>query len=136
MVDLKVLADGRWQVTLDESATLDTDRETKLWCYRIPGQRVGKQSSFVSVHGPETLAVWSDRRNVVHALEALAKAEGWRIHQRGDHEIRILFPPDRLPEIASIIRARKVPRMTEEQKAAAKERLAPWAFEKGRTASA
>jgi hypothetical protein len=108
MLDLKSLAADRYRITLDESASEDTDRETKLWCYRLPC-RYG----FISVHGVNTLAAYT-RGRMVSKLEAL---EGVTVHQRGDQEVRILFHPDRLDAIAELLKARKRRRLSDDQKA-------------------
>jgi hypothetical protein len=109
MLDLKAQFGDRYQITYDESATDDTDRETRLWCARI-SCRFG----FISVHGPDTLAAWSNHRSVVKRLAELA---GVRVHQRGDHEIRVTFASDRLEEIACILRAKRRRRLSEEHRA-------------------
>jgi hypothetical protein len=132
MLDLKAFAGDRYRITLDPSAEDDTDHESKLWCYRIPGRTLGEHSSFVSVHAADTLAAWSDRPSIVRKLASL---DGCRVHQRGDHEIRVLFPPGRLDEVCAIIEAKRRRRMTAEQREAARDRLAPWRFEKARTSA-
>jgi hypothetical protein len=132
IIDLKAAFGNRYQIDLDES-TVGEPLAERPWMYCIAGQSVGSRGSFISVHSENLLAVWSNRRSIVHALEALP---GCKVHQRCDDEIRILFTPDRLEEIASIIRARRVPQFTAEQRCAARERLAPWRFEKSRGASA
>jgi hypothetical protein len=130
MLDLKTLAGDRYRITLDPSAEGEP-RSERCWYYRIPGQSTGGRTSFISVHGPGMLAAWSNRRQIVRRLESLP---GVCIHQRGDDEIRILFAVDRLEEVATIIRARRRPQMSEAQRRASKERLSRFQF--SRTSSA
>jgi hypothetical protein len=108
MIDLKAQFGDRYRITPDESSSVDTDRETRLWCHRIPC-RYG----FISVHGEDTLAAWTDRRGMIRRLVAL---EGVRLHQRGDREARVLFPPDRLDSVAGLLRARRRVRLSPEER--------------------
>ena len=123
MIDLKALAGDRYKITLDESAELDPSWEGRLWYYQIPGRRAGSKHSLISVHGKDTLAAWSDRYSIVRKLESLP---GVTVHQRGDHEIRVLFPPSRLDEVAEVIEARRRRRMSEATKAKVLPNLKPF----------
>jgi hypothetical protein len=51
---------------------------------------------------------------MVPKLEAL---DGVTVHQRGDHEVRVIFHPDRLDAIADLLKARKRRRLSDDQKA-------------------
>jgi hypothetical protein len=84
---------------------VDTDRETRLWCYRIPCKY-----GFISVHGPATLAAWTGSPKMVAKLVAL---DGVRVHQQGDREIRVLFPSERLDAVAELLRARRKRQVSE-----------------------
>jgi hypothetical protein len=130
VLDLKQLAGARYKIVLDPSSQVDTDRETRLWCYRIPGKAAGKppdqKTSFISVHGPETLAAWSDRPRIVRRLAALPFAH---THQRGDREIRVLFPVDRLDEVCAVIQAKRRRQVSEAERLRLAEmgrRHSPW----------
>jgi hypothetical protein len=50
------------------------------------------------------LAVYSDRPRVFHKLWAVP---GVRRHQTGDDEMRAIFPPEALEQVAAVIRAKK-----------------------------
>jgi hypothetical protein len=107
MFDLKAFAGDRYRVALDPSAE-DDPRSERLWLYRIPC-RYG----FISVHGEDTLAASTDRRGLIRRLVAL---EGVRVHQRGDREARVLFPPGRLDSVAGLLRARRRVRLSPEER--------------------
>jgi hypothetical protein len=108
-IDLKALAGNRYRITLDESAAGEPLAD-RPWSYRIPCKY-----GFISVHGPGTLAAWTGSRL---KIASLAEAPGARVHQRGDREIRVLFTPDRLDEIARLLGARRRrPRLSEEHRA-------------------
>ncbi|MGP0069159.1 MAG: hypothetical protein ACLQGP_36865 [Isosphaeraceae bacterium] len=111
MIDLKEQFVVRYRVTLDESAKVDTDREAKLWCQRIPCVR-----GFISVHGPSTLAGFTDRPKIVAMLIAIP---GVRVYQRGDSEARVLFDPEILETVAEVLKARRHRRVSD----ATRERL-------------
>jgi hypothetical protein len=85
----------------------------------IPG-RLGRIEWFcdgVDCHacplpGEVTLAVYTDRRRMHRLLLALP---GVRSHQRGDDELRAVFLPEALAEVARVIRARRKRRLSPEQ---------------------
>jgi hypothetical protein len=99
MIDLKARFGRQYRVTLDPSAEQDPGEAERPWHYRIPCR-----SGFISVHGPETLAAWTDSRPMIARLVAIP---GVRVHQRGDHEVRVLFGPETLDAVADLLRARK-----------------------------
>jgi hypothetical protein len=74
--------------------TLDPER----WPI-IPG-RLGQ----IEYHDGIELAVYSDRPRLFSKLWAIP---GVRRHQTGDQEMRALFPPEALEQVAGVIRARK-----------------------------
>ena len=111
MIDLKEQFGDRFKITLDESATVDTDREAKLWFQRIPCNR-----GFISVHGPDTLAGFTNRSKIVAKLVSIP---GVRVHQQGDAEARVLFGPEILEAVADVLQARRRRRVSE----ATRERL-------------
>jgi hypothetical protein len=74
------------------------DHDAEGWPL-IPG-RLGQ----IEHHDGTDLAVYTDRRRMHAKLLALP---GVQRHQRGDDELRALFPPDALPLVAKAIRARR-----------------------------
>jgi hypothetical protein len=105
MIDLRAFAGDRYRITLDESATVDTDRETRLWCYRMPCKY-----GFISVWGEDTLAAYTDRPKMIAKLIAVP---GVTVRQRGDAECRVTFPPDRLDTVAELLQARRKRQVSE-----------------------
>ena len=108
MINLKDLADDRYRTVLDESYQDDTARQSKLWYFRIPCQH-----GFISVHGSETLAAWTGSPRMVEKLIAIPEVE---VHQRGDSEVRVLFGPDRLDDVASVLKARRKRKISEAER--------------------
>jgi hypothetical protein len=105
MIDLRAFAGDRYRITLDPSAEDDTDHESRLWFFRIPCKY-----GFISVHGPAMLAAWTGSPKMVAKLIAL---DGLRVHQRGDREVRCLFPPERLDAVAELLQARRKRQVSE-----------------------
>jgi hypothetical protein len=99
MIDLKAFVGDRYRITPDESATVDTDRETRLWCYRIPCK-----CGFGSVWGENTLAAYTDRPKLIARLIAVP---GVTVRQRGDTEVRVILPPECLDAVAQARQARR-----------------------------
>ncbi|MGA2035031.1 MAG: hypothetical protein ABSG68_22505 [Thermoguttaceae bacterium] len=76
--------------------------------------------------GVDRLAASTDRRGgVARRIAALAFIEVW---QDGDDGITALFPLDKFDEVAALMKPRRRRQMTEEQRRAAVERLAKYAF--------
>jgi hypothetical protein len=124
MIDLHALAADHYRITLDESyEASDRTRDDRLWCYRIPCKL-----GHVYVHGPATLGAWTGRRMVVSRLAAVP---GVRVRQRGDSEITVVFPADRLDEVAAILKARRRRRLSPEHKAVAVANLKPFPRTRG-----
>jgi hypothetical protein len=107
MIDLRAFAGDRYRISLDESA--DPSRESRLWYCRIPC-RYG----FINVHGPTTLAAYTDRRRMVPKLVAV---EGVTVHQRGDSEVRVILDPSRLDAIADLHHAKRRRRLSDAERA-------------------
>ena len=113
MIDLSAIAtDHGYKLTLDESAKIDPARSSRPWYWRIPC-RYG----FISVHGQDMLAAWSKSPKMIPRLISVP---GVKVHQRGKGEVRVVFPVDRLADVAELLQARKRRRATE----AARERIA------------
>jgi hypothetical protein len=114
MIDLKAIAGIKYRIALDESKTADSTRSERLWLYRIPCKY-----GFISVHSPEMLAAWTGNRGIISRL---VEIPGVQVKQRGDREVRVLFGPDRLDAIADLLKARRRPRLTDEQRQQRSER--------------
>jgi hypothetical protein len=114
VIDLKARFGDRYKIVLDESASVDTDRETRLWCYRIPC-RYG----FISVWGEDTLAGYTDRARMISRLIAVP---GVTVRRRGDTECRVIFPPRCSDAVADVLQARRRVRLSAEER----ERRAAW----------
>jgi hypothetical protein len=114
--DLKALAIANgFKTTMDGTAAIEPSREERRWLIQIPGKM-----GFVSVHGENTLAVWSKS---FQTIKRLAELPGLKLHQRGKQEARFLFGPESLRTVAEIIRARKRRQVTPEQRQELTERL-------------
>jgi hypothetical protein len=61
--------------------------------------------------GQVALAVYTDRARLFGKLWAIP---GVKRHQTGDREMRAVFPPEALEQVASVIRAHKKPGITSE----------------------
>ena len=59
---------------------------------------------FCAMPGQLALAVYTDRLRLFQKLWAIP---GVRRHQTGDHEVRAVFPPEALEQVASVTRARR-----------------------------
>jgi hypothetical protein len=99
VIDLKRLVNGRYRIEYDPSADIDTDRETRLWCARVPCK-----FGFISVHSSTMLAAYTANPRMVSKL---AELEGAKIHQRGDSEIRVVFDRVHLDAVCRLLKARR-----------------------------
>jgi len=115
MIDLKEFAGAKYRIVLDESEKLDPAREARVWYYRIPCTY-----GFISVHGPKTLAGFTNRRGVIARL---IEIPGVRVHQRGDREARVLFSPDCLDAVAKVLKARRRVVLSDEERIRRAERM-------------
>ena len=73
------------------------------------------------VPGVPALAVFTTRRRVPARLSAIPGVRRW---QSGEREMRAVFPLGSLPAVAEAIRAYRRPRLSDEQRAARRQRLA------------
>lgn len=129
MIDLKDLAGDKYKISMDPSFEFTGVQEDRLWYYRIAGKY-----GHVYVNSKTELGVYTDGRQRIGMMKQIA---GLRIHQVGDREASFVFPPELLDEVAVVLKARKRrPRMSAEQRAAAKERLAKFSFQPKRSPGA
>jgi hypothetical protein len=69
---------------------------------------------------------WRPRRTAqARRLKAL---DFTTVHQDGSDGVTVLFPVEKSPEVAELMKPRRRRRMTEDQRQAAAERLAKYAF--------
>ncbi len=99
MIDLKQFAGVKYRINLDESAELDPARENRVWYWRIPCKY-----GFIGVHGPETLSAFTSSTRIGLKLMDLP---GVKVHQQGDREVRVLFTPDCLDAVATLLQAKR-----------------------------
>jgi hypothetical protein len=124
MLNLKEIVGKRYKITLDESYEAGADDNGKLWYYRVPCKH-----GHVFVNGEQELGVYCDKPNVIGLLRLI---DGLRLLQRGDREASFGFHPDKLHEVAKIMRARKRPQLTDEHKAALAAHISQYSFPKTR----
>jgi hypothetical protein len=117
MIDLKAQFGKRYRITLDPSA-VGEPRAEHAWYYRIACKR-----GFVSVHGKDTLAAWTDRRLL---KSKLASVPGVKVHQEGDAEIRVLFPVECLDGVLEVLQPYVRRQLSPEQRQLGAERLRQW----------
>jgi hypothetical protein len=98
-IDLKALAGAKYRIALDPSAGAEPSRAERPWYYRIPCKY-----GFIGVHGPKALMAYCKARLVISRLIALP---GVAVKQRGDHEVNVTFPPERLDAVADLLQARR-----------------------------
>jgi hypothetical protein len=106
MIDLKALAEGKFRITLDESAEVDPSREERPWYYRIPCK-----FGHIGLWTKTELSACAVGRVMPGKLMAIP---GVRVVQRGDHEVQVAFPPDLLDEVATLLHARRKRRISDE----------------------
>lgn len=129
MIDLKKLAGRKYKTVLDESYEPTGCLEDRLWHIQIPAKY-----GHVYLHGANLLGAYTDGRKRIAMMKAIP---GLRLHQNGDKEASFVFPPELLDQVAAVLKARKGrPPMSEEQKAAAVERLARFSFRPTRSPDA
>jgi hypothetical protein len=107
-IDLAALAAGKYRISVDPSAEIDRDHESRAWFLRIPGSR-----GFISPHGPGHLAVYTDCRRLFDRLKAIPTA---RVAQEGDQELRVVIAPNFLDQAAELIKARRKRQISDSQR--------------------
>jgi len=108
VIDLKELAGKRYRVALDKSRSDEPSRAERLWLYQIPCLY-----GHIGVWGENTLSAWTDRRLMISRLIALP---GTTVVRRGDSEVQVTFPPERLHAVAQLLKARVKRQLTPEQR--------------------
>ncbi len=117
MIDLRAAYGDTYRITRDEAAVVPGQTKAdRLWLQQIPCQY-----GHIYLPGTDTLGAYASGRLITGRLAALP---GVRVHQRGDTEITVLFPPEGFPAVADLLRARKRRRVAEDQARAGAARLA------------
>jgi hypothetical protein len=98
-LDLKAIAADRYRITLDESAKVDTSRDSKVWCTQIPAKH-----GHVGTYSERELSAFCSGRRLFARLLAIPTV---RVVQEGDSEIRVAFSPQHLDQVATLLRARR-----------------------------
>src|SRR5438067_1055735 len=117
MIDLKKQYGDTYRISLDEAATiLGQSTADRRWLQQIPCKY-----GHIFINGTETLGAYAAGRLIPGRLAALP---GVRVHQRGDTEVSVVFPPEAFPAVAELLQARKRRKVSVEQARAGAERLA------------
>jgi hypothetical protein len=102
------------------------ERGARAWADDPWLQIIPCRAGHIYPWSPATLAVSTNTRGpTARKLAALPGATLW---QEGDDGMTILFPLERFPEVAALMHPKRRRQMTEEQRQAAAERLAKYAF--------
>jgi len=123
-VNLRERFGGRYRVEYEESYFAQYGPRARVddpWLQIIPCQR-----GHIYPWGPSTLA--ASTNNWGPTARKLAALDFTTVWQDGDDGMTILFPLERFPEVAALMRPKRRRQMTEEQRRAAVERLAKYAF--------
>ncbi len=112
-INLKERFGTTFRITRDEAC----DNRADPWYYQIPG-RMGT----IYPYGGDTLAVEVDYHPFLFAR--LVRLGFTKVHQDGDHEKTLLFPADKIEEVATIVRSKRRRRLNPERRQEAIERLA------------
>lgn len=113
MIDLKQLADRKYKIRLDES--YEADQGGKEWYYQIPCKH-----GHIFVQGKSELGVFTNKPNINKFLKEIS---GLRKLQIGDKEFSYGFPPELMDQVAEVMRARRRPRLSDEQRQAMSDRI-------------
>src|SRR5512135_528800 len=108
MIDLRAAYGDTYRITPDEAAVIPGQTKAdRLWLQQIPC-KYGQ----IYLHGTDTLGAYASGRLITGRLAALP---GVRVHQRGDTEVTVVFPPERFSAVADLLRARKRRCVAEDQ---------------------
>src|SRR5262249_17533956 len=124
-LNLRALFGDKFRISHDEAA----DSSADPWMQTIPC----RGGVTIYPHGGDVLAVEIDRPPGV--AKRVAAIPGARIHQDGGWagEMTFLFPVELFDLVAAVVKPKRLPgprQLTEEQKQANLERLAPYGFAK------
>jgi hypothetical protein len=114
-IDLKKIAGKRWRTDYDPAYRAERKRGDDPQLI-IVLCKLGH----IYVHSASELGVATDGR---HTGIKIARIPGVTIQQDGSDGMNLTFPPELLPRVAAIIKPRRRRQMTDEQRAAAGERL-------------
>jgi len=124
-LNLVELFGDRYRITFDEAYNPSHVPRAKLdpWMMQIPCRGRGIT---IYPHGGNVLAIEVDhRRNIAKALAALP---GLKLWQDGDDEQTFLFDVSLFPAVAEVVKPKRRPQYTDEQRDARRQRLANYAF--------
>jgi hypothetical protein len=94
LIDLKKAYGARFKIVSDEAADIPGQSTAeRRWC-----QRIQARYGHIYPHGEDTLGACAAGRIIAGKLAALP---GVRVHQRGDSEVTVVFPPDLFPAVVS-----------------------------------
>jgi hypothetical protein len=123
MIDLKATYGMTYRVVLEETAAIEGQtREDRLWLYRIPC----KGKDHIYVHGTATLGGYCGRSKKIR--DRLKAIPGVKVHQDGDRECIVIFPPEVLPQVAEVLGAKKRRQLSEEHRQRLSESNARYRF--------
>lgn len=89
-----------YRISRDESATIKgQSRADRDWLYQIPAKY-----GHIYMHDKETLGAYCNGRKTMTKLIRLPKVE---LCQWGERECSVKFPPEAMPEVAALLKARK-----------------------------
>ncbi len=115
MINLRSIAQANgYRVTMDPTAAIEPSRAERAWLLRVPCQR-----GHIGVHGEATLSAYV----TVRTARRLMAVDGVRVVQRGDHEARVVFGVEHLPEVARVLQPHRRRRLSPEARQAATDRL-------------
>lgn len=115
-IDLRSLATSAgFRITLDPTADIEPDRSERRWLVRIPCKY-----GHVAIHSSTELAAYCDASRLITPL---LKIPGVRVVQRGDGECRVVFSPDVLERVATLLRASKRPVLSDSERSRRAERM-------------
>jgi hypothetical protein len=119
MIDLARLCGDTYRITRDEAADdRPQTRAERPWMLRIPCKY-----GHIYVHAKDALGASAAGRLITGKLAAIP---GVRVHQRGDSEITVVFPPVVFPDVAALLQARKRRKVSKEQATIGARRLADY----------
>jgi hypothetical protein len=131
-VNLKKRFGKQCQIRYEESYYTQYGLRARVddpWLQIIPCRR-----GHICPWGGSTLAAVTDWAGPTACK--LAALDFAMVHQDGSDGVTVLFPVERFSEVAELMRPRRRRQMTEEQRLAAAERLAKYAFTPARQSAA